>query len=125
MPTSAVVARDDSSPRSRGPAASSVTVIAQSPDCQFWLRYCRKRRSRCWPIRSRVSIAGWMLLPVKREGSDNGDDYDHRRHRDLLQGLGPEGRPAAVLPSWLAAERRRLGQPDDVLPRAGISGDRA
>ncbi len=44
-----------------------------------------------------------------------------RRHRDLLQGLGSEGRPADRLPSRLAALRRRLGQPDDVLPGRGLS----
>ena len=52
------------------------------------------------------------------------DDHHPRRDGDFLQGLGPEGRPADRLPSWLAAQRRRLGQPDDVLPRQGLSGDR-
>jgi non-heme chloroperoxidase len=32
---------------------------------------------------------------------------------------GPKDRPADRLPSRLAAERRRLGRPDDVLPGQG------
>ena len=35
--------------------------------------------------------------------------------------IGAEGRAADRLPSRLAAQRRRLGQPDDVLPRQGLS----
>ena len=35
--------------------------------------------------------------------------HHQRRHRNLLQGLGSEGRAADRLPPWLAAQRRRLG----------------
>ena len=47
--------------------------------------------------------------------------HHQRRRRDFLQGLGSEGRAADRVPSRLAAERRRLGHPDAVLPRQGLS----
>lgn len=49
---------------------------------------------------------------VTREQSDELREH-HRRHRDLLQGLGQ--RAAHRLPPWLAPERGRLGLADVVL----------
>jgi hypothetical protein len=45
---------------------------------------------------------------VRPQGEQNhADHHDERRDRDLLQGLGTEGRPADRVPSLLAAQRRR------------------
>ncbi|CAA9274429.1 MAG: Non-heme chloroperoxidase, partial [uncultured Acetobacteraceae bacterium] len=52
-----------------------------------------------------------------------GHDHDQGRHGNLLQRLGC--RPTHRVPPWLAAQRRRLGQPDAVLPRARLQGHRA
>src|SRR5690606_3301392 len=47
---------------------------------------------------------------------------DHeRRRRHLLQGLGPEGRPADHVPPRLAVVIGRLGQPNAVLPPERLS----
>ena len=63
--------------------------------------------------------------PATWQGITSHDLHHHQgRHRDFLQGLGPERRAADRVPPRLAAERRRLGQPDDVLPRRGLSRDR-
>ena len=53
---------------------------------------------------------------LKPEGSFTMLCHDRRRYRDLLQGLGSEGRPADHVPSRLAAFQRRLGRADAVLP---------
>jgi hypothetical protein len=47
---------------------------------------------------------------TRRHASDH--DHDHRRHTDLLQGLGHGA--ARRLQPWLAAQRRCLGRPDGV-----------
>ena len=52
-----------------------------------------------------VLPAGKLLL----KGIRDAIHHYQRRHRDFLQGLGPEGRPADRLPSWLAAQRATTG----------------
>src|SRR4029450_13920796 len=44
------------------------------------------------------------LKPISRTGATNEYDYDQRRRRDLLQGLGQ--RSAHRVQPWLAAVRR-------------------
>src|SRR4051812_40483752 len=76
-----------------------------------WIKRGDDLASRLFPRPAPVLTAGiliWRALP-------HAIHHHQRRRRDLLQGLGSERGATDRLPSRLAAQRRRLGQSDDVL----------
>ena len=90
-------------------------------------RRCRvgraRLRERC---RESATWSAWRLA-----GGHHGAKEANRCRRSrpataprFSTRTGARGRAADRLPSWLAAQRRRLGQPDAVLPRQGLSGHR-
>src|SRR5580692_11613867 len=72
---------------------------------------------------TRGSKQDYIQMEVSIEEGEYEHDYDERWHRDLLQGLG-QGATCCLQP-WLAAERGRMGRPDDLSGRPRISLRRA
>src|SRR5262249_14323712 len=71
-----------------------------------------------WPAGG-APIASRKFTPAQEE--DNEHDNHQKRHRNILQRLGVQERPADRVPPWMATERRRLGHADALFPRQGLS----
>ncbi len=86
----------------------------------FALSHSARKRLPAAPQHGALAPSTTATAPVQQRG----DGYHHHpgRHRDLLQGLGSPRRAADRLPPRLAAQRRRLGHPDAVLPRSTATG---
>src|ERR1700733_11546689 len=77
-------------------------------------------------VQARTDVTWHFGMESEKESPgrhDHGHDHHDRRRRDLLQGRG--GGSADRVQPWLATVVRRLGLPDDVLPAAGLPGDRS